>query len=114
MQPALKKHWQIAARLPEEIEDLFLDYHPVQRQLLYNRQVCDLDGAGLFLSPGGSLFDPFLMLNMDCAVDRILSAIDHQEAIAVYGDYDVDGVTATAIMVQVLSRMGARGTSIYP
>jgi single-stranded-DNA-specific exonuclease len=114
MQPALKKHWQIAARLPEEIENLFLDYHPVQRQLLYNRQVCDLDGAGLFLSPGGSLFDPFLMLNMDSAVDRILSAIDQQEAIAVYGDYDVDGVTATAIMVQVLSRMGAPVRAYIP
>jgi single-stranded-DNA-specific exonuclease len=114
MQPALKKHWQIAARLPEEIENLFLDYHPVQRQLLYNRQVCDLDGAGIFLSPGGSLFDPFLMLNMDVAVDRILWAIDQQEAIAVYGDYDVDGVTATAIMVQVLSRMGAAVRAYIP
>jgi hypothetical protein len=39
MQPALKKRWQIATRIPEDIERLFLDYHPVQRQLLYNRQV---------------------------------------------------------------------------
>jgi single-stranded-DNA-specific exonuclease len=53
------------------------------------------------------------MLNMDVAVDRILWAIDQQEAIAVYGDYDVDGVTATAIMVQV-SRMGAAVRAYIP
>jgi single-stranded-DNA-specific exonuclease len=114
MQPALKKRWQIATRIPEEIEQLFLDYHPVQRQLLYNRQVLDLDMAALFLSPGGSLYDPFLMLNMDIAVDRILSAIDSNEAIAVYGDYDVDGVTATAILVQVLEKMGANARAYIP
>jgi single-stranded-DNA-specific exonuclease len=114
MQPALKKRWQIATRIPEDIERLFLDYHPVQRQLLYNRQVFDLDMAGQFLSPGGALYDPFLMLNMDIAVDRILSAIDLNEAIAVYGDYDVDGVTATAILVQVLAKMGANARAYIP
>jgi single-stranded-DNA-specific exonuclease len=114
MQPALKKRWQIATRIPEDIERLFLDYHPVQRQLLYNRQVFDLDMAGQFLSPGGALYDPFLMLNMDIAVDRILSAIDLKEAIAVYGDYDVDGVTATAILVQVLAKMGANARAYIP
>jgi single-stranded-DNA-specific exonuclease len=114
MQPALKKRWQIANRIPEDIERLFLDYHPVQRQLLYNRQVYDLDMAGQFLSPGGSLYDPFLMLNMNAAVDRILSAIDLNEPIAVYGDYDVDGVTATAILVQVLTKMGANARAYIP
>jgi single-stranded-DNA-specific exonuclease len=114
MQPALKKRWQIATRIPEEIERLFLDYHPVQRQLLYNRQVFDLDMAAQFLSPGGSLYDPFLMLNMVTAVDRILSAIDLGEAIAVYGDYDVDGVTATAVLVQVLTQIGAKARAYIP
>jgi single-stranded-DNA-specific exonuclease len=114
MQPALKKRWQIAPRIPEDIETLFLDYHPVQRQLLFNRNICDLDAAGLFLSPGGSLYDPFLMMNMDVTVDRILWAIDQEEPLAIYGDYDVDGVTATAILVQVLSRMGAKARAYIP
>jgi len=114
MQPALKKRWQIAPRIPEDIETLFLDFHPVQRQLLYNRSVTDLDAANLFLSPGGSLYDPFLMLNMDVTVDRILWAMDREEPIAVYGDYDVDGVTATAVMVQVLSQMGANVRAYIP
>jgi single-stranded-DNA-specific exonuclease len=114
MQPALKKRWRIASRIPEDIENLFLDYHPVQRQLLYNRNVTDLDAASQFLSPGGSLYDPFLMLNMDVAADRILWAIDREEPIAIYGDYDVDGVTATALMVQVLNRMGAKVCAYIP
>jgi single-stranded-DNA-specific exonuclease len=114
MQPALKKRWQIATRIPEDVETLFLDYHPVQRQLLYNRNVCDLDAASQFLSPGGSLYDPFLMMNMDVTVDRILWAIDRQESIAIYGDYDVDGVTATAIMVQYLAQIGADVRAYIP
>jgi single-stranded-DNA-specific exonuclease len=114
MQPALKKRWQIATRIPEDVETLFLDYHPVQRQLLYNRRVCDLDAASLFLSPGGSLYDPFLMKDMDVTVDRILWAVDREEPVAVYGDYDVDGVTATAILVQVLEQMGANVRAYIP
>jgi single-stranded-DNA-specific exonuclease len=114
MQPATKKRWQIAPRIPEDIETLFLDYHPVQRQLLFNRHVCDLDAAGLFLSPGGTLYDPFLMKDMDVTVDRILWAVDREEPIAIYGDYDVDGVTATAILVQVLEQMGANVRAYIP
>ncbi|HSV86977.1 MAG TPA: single-stranded-DNA-specific exonuclease RecJ [Levilinea sp.] len=114
MQPALKKRWRIAPRIPEEIDRLFTDYHPVQRQLLYNRNVTDLDAACQFLLPGGSLYDPFLMLNMDLTADRILWAIDREEPIAIYGDYDVDGVTATALMVQVLQRMGANVRAYIP
>lgn len=49
-----------------------------------------------------SLHDPFMMLNMDKAVDRLMRAIENQEHIVVYGDYDVDGTTAVALMYSVL------------
>jgi single-stranded-DNA-specific exonuclease len=51
---------------------------------------------------------------MDRAVERILRAIDANESIVVYGDYDVDGVSATALMVQVLQKFNAKVTRISP
>ena len=53
------------------------------------------------------LSDPFLMKGMDKAVSRILQAIDQHEKIVVYGDYDVDGITSTSIMMRCLSSLGA-------
>ncbi len=54
------------------------------------------------------------MSGMDVAVDRLLCAIDNGERIAIYGDYDVDGVTATALMVQILTQMGAHVQGYIP
>ena len=66
-----------------------------------------LEQAELYLSARNPVYDPFLLTGMVDAVKRLLLAIDQNEKIAVYGDYDVDGVTATALMVQVLQRLGA-------
>jgi single-stranded-DNA-specific exonuclease len=52
--------------------------------------------------------DPYLLAGMDAAVARIRQALDAREAICVYGDYDVDGVTATSLLVRVLEKLGAR------
>ena len=54
------------------------------------------------------IHDPFLLKDMDKAVYEIRQAIENKQKIAVYGDYDVDGVTATCIMIQYLRKMGAR------
>ena len=59
------------------------------------------------LLSGGQLSDPFLMKDMDKAVERIRRAIDNFEKIAVYGDYDADGVTATSILFTYLEAVGA-------
>ena len=59
------------------------------------------------LLSGGQLSDPFLMKDMDKAVERIRRAIDDFEKIAVYGDYDADGVTATSILFTYLEAVGA-------
>ena len=47
-------------------------------------------------------YDPFLLLNMEAGVDLILSAIEADEKICIYGDYDADGITSTVIMLEVL------------
>lgn len=60
------------------------------------------------------LQDPFLMRDMDRAVARILKAIRNRERIVVFGDYDVDGVTSTAVLLDFLDRVGADATFLIP
>ncbi|MBI2864864.1 MAG: single-stranded-DNA-specific exonuclease RecJ [Chloroflexi bacterium] len=84
-------------------------------QLLHNRGVIDPGEARMFLFPDESLsHDPFLLNDMDVAVQRIVRAVQSQELIAVYGDYDVDGVTSTVLLVQTLTHFGARACHYIP
>ncbi len=62
----------------------------------------------------GSLYDPFGLTGMEAAVSRLILALKNNEKIAVYGDYDVDGVTATALLVQALEPAGRQRRSLYP
>ena len=59
-------------------------------------------------------YDPFLMHNMQKAVDRINEAIENEEKILVYGDYDADGITSTVLLVETLISMGANVSSYIP
>lgn len=73
---------------------------PVIATILMNRGITEPQN---FITPSeNALLDPFLMLGMEKATDRILKAIENNEKIAIYGDYDVDGITSTAIMVKFL------------
>ncbi len=75
--------------------------------ILYNRGIKDSE-IKKFLNPKlEDLYEPFLFKDMDKAVDRICKAIDSKEHITIYGDYDVDGITSTAILVQFLASRGA-------
>ena len=63
----------------------------------------------LFLNPRlSSLSDPYLLPGMTDAVTRIWQALENRESIAVYGDYDVDGIVSTALLVDFLGRVGGR------
>jgi single-stranded-DNA-specific exonuclease len=80
-----------------------LDLPSLVAQLLINRGLFQADQARDFLSPSlHQLPDPALMKDMDKAVNRILKAIQQGERIAVFGDYDADGVTATAVLLYLL------------
>ena len=73
--------------------------------ILIQRGIEDYDAAKSFFRPELSdLHDPFLMLGMEKAVDRIFQAIDKGEKIMVYGDYDVDGTTAVALVYSFLTQ----------
>lgn len=77
--------------------------------LLISRGCHDEHAAGAFLKPAyDQLYDPWLMLGMSEAVPRLLRAIAAAEPILVYGDYDVDGTTGTALLLRALNLLGAR------
>ncbi|HEU5236908.1 MAG TPA: single-stranded-DNA-specific exonuclease RecJ [Pyrinomonadaceae bacterium] len=85
-----------------------LGVSPIVAGLLIARGYADAEAAKNFLSPSlGHLHDPFLMRGMSEAVSRLLRAIDQNEPILIYGDYDVDGTTGTAVLLRALRMLGA-------
>ena len=84
-------------------------------ELLVRRGFRKPEEAEEFLAPRlKSLRDPFLLPNMAAAVERILTAIERQERVVLYGDYDVDGVTSLALLTRVLRAMGAEPACFLP
>ncbi len=87
---------------------------PVVAELLFRAGIAE-DGAGRFLQPAlAGLGDPFLLTNLERAVDRLQQAIRKQEKVMILGDYDVDGVCSTAILVCLLRRLGLQPQYIVP
>ncbi|MBF8300128.1 MAG: recJ, partial [Acidobacteria bacterium] len=85
-----------------------LGISPMTARLLCIRGLGDIERARRFLSPSlDDLHDPFLLTDMAPAVERVLGAIARKERIAIHGDYDVDGVTATVILRRALEMLGA-------
>src|SRR5215469_13994032 len=82
---------------------------PLLAQCLLNRGLSEIPRIENFLAPRlKHLSDPFLIPDMDKAVERLLRAREENEAIVIFGDYDVDGVTATAVLTEVLRPLGWR------
>jgi single-stranded-DNA-specific exonuclease len=83
-------------------------------QLLYNRKI-KLDDIALFLSADHRLkANPFLLPDISQAISRVYKAVLAREKIAIYGDFDVDGVTATVMLIEGLSRLGAKVVLYIP
>ena len=75
--------------------------------VLYNREVLDDDEIDVFLNPKRSDFhDPYLMPDMEVAVNRIIKAIENNEKVMIYGDYDVDGITSITVLKKFLQERG--------
>lgn len=114
MQNNHSKRWKVQPPVPAEIDRALGTYPRFFRQVLYNRGHIGLDTAQRFLEASGDPYDPFQLKGMDIAVDRLLRAIDSGERVAVYGDYDVDGVTATVLLTQALRALGADAIPYIP
>jgi single-stranded-DNA-specific exonuclease len=94
---------EVVARLAAE-----LSIAPAVAQILATRNLTTFEQCERFFNPSlAGLHDPFLFAHMRIAVDRIIEALRRREKIVIYGDYDVDGVTATALLVRVLGQLGA-------
>jgi len=106
-QQPLTKRWLVAERLPPEADTELSAYPPVLRQILHNRGYSTNAAAQQFLEahpPKGA--DPFAMKGIPEAAELIIQTILKNKGIAVFGDYDVDGVTATALLTQALESIG--------
>lgn len=102
------KRWIVPPLITPEADSALQAFPPTLRQILFNRGLAREADARAFLNAKPNFNnDPFQMNGMPAAVERIRFAIHHNEPVAIYGDYDVDGVTATALMVQALQNLGA-------
>ena len=89
-------------------------YAPLTAMVLSARGIHDLRQANAYLSCDAELYDPFLMTDMDLAAGRVGLAMTRGEKIAVFGDYDVDGITATCLLTAFLRQHGADVVSYIP
>lgn len=102
------KLWNISPRISPEADSALAAFPPLLRQVLFNRGFADDSSARAYLrGEPNSNTDPFQITDMQVAIERIRYALANNEPIAIYGDYDVDGVTATALLVETLKKLGA-------
>lgn len=102
--------WEVLADAPgADVLRRELGVHPLVAEVLCRRGLSEPPAAHSFLHPRlADLPDPRLLLGMDAAVARLVRAIEAGERICAYGDYDVDGTTATAVLVSFLRSVGGR------
>jgi single-stranded-DNA-specific exonuclease len=106
----LNRQWKIAERW-QGAEDLAikLGVSPTIAQILHNRGISDLEQASKFLEPKlTAISEPADLPDLVKAAQRIGQAIDSHEPIVIYGDYDVDGITGTAILWHIIARAGGK------
>ena len=110
----MKPNWAILPTVPADIV-LEIGLPQAHCQLLYNRGLTTGAAVQEFLAPDTShSHDPWLMPDMDVAVSRLVRAIDRGETIGVFGDFDIDGISGTAVMTTTLRDLGADVVSYIP
>jgi single-stranded-DNA-specific exonuclease len=106
----MKKEWQILQPDIHLVEKLcgILKCHPIVASILVNRNITSAEDVSNFFNTSlDQLSPPFSLKDMDAAVDRILEAIARKEKILIFGDYDVDGITATTLLLEFLRSVDA-------
>ena len=111
-----KKRWRLCKGDQEKENILIreLGVNPIVAKLMVNRHI-DVDEGRRFLQGTLSdLLDPFTLKDMDVAVSLVLETIESHKSIVIYGDYDVDGITATSVLYRFLKQLGADVTYYIP
>ena len=113
----MNKKWQIYDTQNEKVEELAKNYNINQllATILVNRGITKKEDIRLFLEPTRADFhNPFLMIDMEIAVDRIIKAIENKEKVTIYGDYDVDGITSITVLKSFLQERGLEVNQYIP
>ncbi len=102
------KKYSLRDPIPEHIDKQFEVYSPLVRSLLYGRGIESLEEAEKFLNPSYDyhVHDPFLLSDMDRVVDRILSAVENKEKVAIFSDYDADGIPGAVVLHDFFKKIG--------
>ena len=104
------KTWQFVRSETAALDEIAaaFDIHPIIARIIVNRGFRDHAAIDKFLHGRLSdLYDPFLLGDMDRAVERVLEAVARRERIMIYGDYDVDGITSVALLSNLFTTMHA-------
>lgn len=113
----MKKKWEYYEVDEKKVEKIAKE-HNISRliaQVLVNRGITDSKEIQVYLSPTRNDFiDPFLMKDMEKAVNRIIEAINKKEKTIIYGDYDVDGITSITVLKKFLEERGLEVDEYIP
>ncbi|RLC38114.1 single-stranded-DNA-specific exonuclease RecJ [Candidatus Falkowbacteria bacterium] len=106
----MEKIWQVLPKITEDFKNKYPEYSRLVLQLLFNRGIIEKEAMEEYLSFDYEKYshDPFLFNDMEAAVNLIIKHIKEGNNIVVYGDYDADGVTACAVMVETLETLKAK------
>ena len=110
---AHRRRWQLRGRQPEG-ELATAPYPPLIRHLLWHRGVRTPTKAAAFMDGAPVEYDPMLLPDIELALERLRRAINEGELIAIYGDFDVDGITASTILIEGLRGLGGRVEPYLP
>ncbi len=113
----MNKKWQIFEPDKNKIEEIKNKYKVNQllATILANRNILKEEDIRLFLNPTrNDFYNPFLITDMDIAVNRIIKAIENKENITIYGDYDVDGITSITVLKSFLNDIGVETNTYIP
>ncbi len=110
----MQKKWQVLPETNQTVVDKYPELNPVILQLLFNRGLTTQDQIDDFFAASyeDQIHDPFLFQDMSKAVKRLFEAVFKKEKVMIFGDYDADGVSASAIMYQALTGLGL-STEVY-
>ena len=112
---SIPKRWRIAPLIPGHISRELNEYPPFLRQLLFNRGIVSAEQARAYLSDESPTdTNPLNLKDMPKAVALIHEAITNQQNIAIYGDYDADGVTSSSVLYEFFNQLGAKPRVYIP
>ena len=113
----MNKKWQIYETDDEKVRELKEKYkiNSLLAAILVNRGITDEEKIRKFLEPTRQdFYNPYLMKDMEIAVNRIIKAIESQEQVIIYGDYDVDGITSITVLKKFLKDVGLEVSYYIP